>query len=118
MKKGFTLVEMLAVIIILGILVGIIAPAVVNTINESKQKAYNTTIESVKSAAKSYMEFSFDSFKEEIEGYGYIEISVSELIEEGFLPEGIKNPKDSEPLGGSVRINKYSENRYEYDYLE
>lgn len=38
MKKGFTLVELLAVIIILGLLAVLITPKVMNTINESKQK--------------------------------------------------------------------------------
>ena len=38
-RKGFTLVELLAVIIILAIVVGITIPAVLNTINSSRSKA-------------------------------------------------------------------------------
>lgn len=38
-RKGFTLVELLAVIIILAIVVGITIPAVLSTINSSRQKA-------------------------------------------------------------------------------
>ena len=38
MKKGFTLVELLAVIIILGLLSALIAPKVINSINDSERK--------------------------------------------------------------------------------
>ena len=38
MKKGFTLVELLAVIIILGLLAVLITPKVINTLKESEEK--------------------------------------------------------------------------------
>lgn len=46
-RQGFTLVELLAVIIILAIVVGITIPAVLTTTNKTKQKAFDTAAKSV-----------------------------------------------------------------------
>lgn len=44
-KKGFTLVELLAVIIILAIVVGFSIPAMTNIINDSKNKALGVAVD-------------------------------------------------------------------------
>lgn len=50
-KKGFTLVELLAVIIILAIVVGFSIPAMTNIINDSKNKALGVAVD----AASDYL---------------------------------------------------------------
>ena len=45
-RKGFTLVELLAVIIILAIVVGITIPAILTTTSKAREKAFQTSVES------------------------------------------------------------------------
>ena len=45
MKKGFTLVELLAVIVILALIALITAPVVLNVIESSRDKTYRRSIE-------------------------------------------------------------------------
>ena len=51
-NKAFTLVELLAVIIILGLLVTITVPNIMNAIDISREKSYNSQVEEIEKAAE------------------------------------------------------------------
>lgn len=51
-QKGLTLVELLAVIVILGIIAGIAVPSISGIIEKSKTDAHNANIEMIESAGK------------------------------------------------------------------
>lgn len=51
-NKGFTLIEVLAVVVILAVVGGIAVKSVLNTINNSKKSSYNIMIENIKTASK------------------------------------------------------------------
>ena len=53
-KDGFTLVELLAVIVLLGLLMAIAVPSALTMSSKVKAKAYDTKIDLIESAAKTY----------------------------------------------------------------
>ena len=61
-KKGFTLMELLVTIVVLGIIVGLSIPVVRNIQLAQIEKRYNTYLESVSYAAKLYT----DSYSEDL----------------------------------------------------
>lgn len=109
MKKGFTLVELLAVIALLGILATITVFATSNIISNSKESLSETQISKVEDAAKLY----------------YLEIGMSEsatcvnvstLLENGYIEATeVKDPKTKKSMNGSVLITQVS-NQYIYEY--
>ena len=68
-RKGFTLVELLAVIIILAIVVGITIPAVLSTVNGAKTKAFHTAAEtSADWLERQYQLYTIDSNSDGLNG--------------------------------------------------
>ena len=54
--KGFTLIELMAVILLLGIIMSVTTVITLNTIKNSKEKSYNVLVSNIKEAAKGYFE--------------------------------------------------------------
>ena len=112
MKKGFTLVELLAVIIILGVILVIAIPSFNNAIKESKIKLYKSINQMVVKSTKEYLtEYVYELPEEEGET---IEVTTNDLISNGYLKE-ISNPTDkNDTCTGYVLITKLENNEYSY----
>lgn len=112
MKKGITLVELLAVIIILGIVTSIAVPIVLNVISVSRMNAYVKNVEMVRKAAEGYVSKNTGILPELIGDTS--EVSINQLVLSGFIDE-VKNPYNrSENCSGYVVILKNNQDKYEY----
>ena len=63
-KDGFTLVELLSTIVIIGVVSIIAIPSVINSIQKAKQKAYDTQMSEIIAAAKKWSSNNTDKLDE------------------------------------------------------
>lgn len=98
-NKGFSLVELLAVVVILGILSGVAVIAYSRYSDRAKVQAFDTLASSAASAAEEYI---FDH-------PGADEVSLADLVEQQYL-ENIKDAGDkSKDCSGKVKITSPEE---------
>lgn len=113
-NKAFTLIELLAVIILIGVLSLIATVTVNNTIKENKQKSCNMQIENIKTGAKNWASknaFSLPSNENES-----ITLTLKNLKDLGFVSKDIKNPKTNELFDDNIIITiTKKENDYSYE---
>ena len=92
-KKGFTLVELLGVIVILSIMILVTAPALLTTIKNTEDKAIEEFETTLSIAAESYIEQNRISFPQLNEVGGTAYISVGKLKEGGYIKTNLVDPK-------------------------
>jgi prepilin-type N-terminal cleavage/methylation domain-containing protein len=113
-KKAFTLIELMAVVIILGIVSTITVVAINYTIQTSKQRLYIEQIERLTSSVRKWAVDNTEQLPTS-EG-GVVFFSVSRLKDEGIVDtEVVMDPRTSTELDGCVTI-KYEPSFQEYDY--
>ncbi len=115
-KMGFTLVELLAVIVILSAILLIISPAVFSNLKKGKEKAY---IEQTKILEESAERWSVKNAAEIDELTAYY-LKIDTLIKEKYLSKNeILDPRDKKPMQGCIVITFNSENnQYNFKYNE
>lgn len=125
MKKGFTLVELLGVIVILGLIAMIAIPTINTALNDSRQRAYDEQVDTIEDTARTYMSKNSLKLPSQTEGSSCC-VSVGTLQKEGLLTsDDIENPKYREGsseadekfknFNGSVIIT-FTKNKYSYEY--
>jgi len=117
LKKGFTLVEMLAVVVLIGLLVVITVPSIKTIMNNAKEKSLERQIASIIESSKSWSIENIDMLPD---NNVPILVSLSELKEQGFLEDKeIINPVNNKEITGCVEI-KYDIdfNQYKYNYKD
>ena len=115
-KKGFTLVELISVIVILGILALIVFPSVLSTINKGKSNTKDSNKKLIIAGAKNYVTDNQNSFKS-IDGKTYC-ISIGTLYNAGYIKTviGIDVDDDVTKITDVVKA-VYSGGKFNYSYV-
>ena len=102
-KIGFTLVELLGVIVVLGIVVSITIITITSVMNNSKKKTYVLTENNILTTALTYAKENNNKFyNDSSNNREYQCITIQELIELGYLR---KDVAESKILDGETPIN-------------
>ena len=111
-KKGFTLVELLAVLVVLGIIAVICYPIVTKTLTNQKTKLSSEQRNRIINAAKNYVASNVISDEASC-------IKVSDLQSGGYLESGtIKDPNGGTLDGAGVQVDWDDEhNQYTYTFV-
>lgn len=107
MKKGFTLVELLGVIVLLGVIILVAAPSLIRTNKTAKaneQKDFEATLQTV---CESYLEVHSDTYYNVLTMNGSSKlIRIQDLITEGYLKADLKNPQTTKTISEEQKALK------------
>lgn len=104
-NKGYTLVELLAVFVILGIIIMISVPAITGVINSSKDKSYDQQVKILENAARTYMSENSTLLPDSGSSYN---VTIDNLKENGLISDkDIKNPNYSSGSTEDKKKNQY-----------
>lgn len=112
-NRGFTLVELLAVVALVALLSLVVVPSVTNLVNRNKTKLSSTTQKLIYSAAESYLDANQTEFIK-VDGAVYCP-TIQNLIDKGFFEENLVDINNGETFDKSL-IVKSSYNGYKYKY--
>lgn len=115
-NKGFTLMEMIAAIIIIALLTVLIVPTVMNQIADKKEEIDNSTKRIIYEAAELYMSNNASNYPK-LSGNKYC-ISLDKLVQSGLLETPIKDFKTNKEIPLTQNVSVTVNEKGEYDLFE
>ena len=113
-NKGFTLVELLAVIVILAIVLIIAVPGVLSIINKTKDNAFDRQLDMIKEASRLYITSDSD-----VTWVGQdtkmTTVTLDTLKAKGYLDQKIMNPKTKKEITCAKTVITKRGSKYDYD---
>lgn len=118
-NKGFTLVELVAIIVIFATIFLVTFPNLINLGKGSKEREYNNMVDTLCLAGKSYIYSNIDDFPEISNAGSKIEVDIETLILNEYVERDIKNPKTKSNINSDKLIYKIlNDNSLKCEYVE
>lgn len=116
-KKGFTLIEIIAVISVLVIVITIFAVNMIKINNKNKNEEYQKYVNIITSSTDAYLAFNKDSIRD-LSPDNEVYIKISDIKAAGYLLGDLKNPKTGKIIDDNeyvkVTLGKHDELIFTY----
>ena len=116
MNKGFTLIEMIAVVVIVSLISLLTVPAIINQISNKKSDVKSTTEEMIYQAAELYMQNNIETYSKS-QGETYT-IRLDELVNSGYLSSPIIDYETGNEISLTKCVQTTVNNYNEYGDFE
>lgn len=134
-KKGFTIIELLSVIVLLSIIATVTYVAISSGMSQSKEKLYNQQIKTLENAGRNWVVKNNGTVDNAVNtngtscisnttcfissGKSYYNLSFTELYNSGYIKSGdLKDPKTGQDMSGCIGIYyNDSNNQYIVEYV-
>ena len=117
-QKGFTFIELIAVIVLMALLSVAIIPSIIKRVNQEKDTVNEVTLNLIYEATDSYIKPKYHTYKP-TPGNVYC-LALSTLVDSGVLEKNLKDAKTGKaiPLTRQVQISVNSYQEFEYRLLD
>ena len=101
-KKGFTLAELIGVIVVLALIWLITVPAITSVLKNNKKSLCETQLNNILAAARNYA--SENLLTMPVKDGETKTITIQDLIDNGFIDQDIENPVTKENFDSEIEI--------------
>ncbi len=116
--RGYTLVEIIIVLTVLGIIVMISYPTIMTTLKQAEERQYENFVETIIFASEAYIESNEEVYNLE-NPTDTVTIMVADLVDGGFYNANTQNPKTGETvdLNDEIIITVQANYVKNFDYV-
>ena len=118
-KNGFTMIELIAVIVILSLMLLVSVPAINNTIRISEENKKKDLLNNIYMAAEDYLLTNYDDYST-LDSVGAVEyIYVLDLINEQYIDVDTLNPNNDQTFNNKdvVKVTRNEDNTFSYELI-
>lgn len=97
-QKGFTMIEVLGIVTVIGVLLLMSVPSITSTFKKADEKEYDDYMDNLLIAAEAYIESNRSDFPSLDNEGGKVVISIATLIDNGYIKKTVIDPKTKEEI--------------------
>lgn len=117
-NKGFTLIELVAIVALLSIIFLVTFPQLQSTMKQDEEKQYTNFINTLCESAREYV-YNTDEYKEFLNSGKTKEILIQDLINYDIVDSEMVNPKTEESIkNGKLKVKFETDGMLTCEYVE